>query len=98
MRAARVDVVELGFRLLRNEGFKGACAYTTDHSIRSLAIPEGLALAVMPQRRRPLGEMGLEAALQTTGSRERGNQRAGRWCASPATSTSSSVYCLRATG
>lgn len=64
MRAARVDVVELGFRFLRNEGFKGACAYTTDHFIRSLAIPEGLALAVMLNGADLLGEMGLEAALQ----------------------------------
>jgi 4-hydroxy 2-oxovalerate aldolase len=30
MKAAQVDVVELGFRFLKNEGFKGACAYTTD--------------------------------------------------------------------
>jgi 4-hydroxy 2-oxovalerate aldolase len=41
MKAAQVDVVELGFRFLRNDGFKGACAYTTDDFLRSLTIPGG---------------------------------------------------------
>lgn len=39
MQAASVDVVELGFRSLKNAGFKGACAFTTDHFIDSLVIP-----------------------------------------------------------
>lgn len=47
MQAAGVNIVELGLRLLRNEGFKGACAYTTDGFIRSLDIPSGLTLGVM---------------------------------------------------
>ncbi len=47
MKAAQVDVVELGFRFLKNEGFKGACAFTTDEFLRSLSIPEGLSVAVM---------------------------------------------------
>ncbi|MBK1636512.1 aldolase catalytic domain-containing protein [Rhodovulum adriaticum] len=47
MKAAQVDVVELGFRLLKNAGFKGACAFTTDDFLRSLAIPDGLAVGVM---------------------------------------------------
>ncbi len=47
MKAAQVDVVELGFRFLKNEGFKGPCAFTTDDFLRSLAIPEGLSIAVM---------------------------------------------------
>jgi 4-hydroxy 2-oxovalerate aldolase len=47
MKAAQVDVVELGFRFLTNEGFKGACAYTTDAFLESLTIPSGLKVAVM---------------------------------------------------
>lgn len=47
MKAAQVDVVELGFRFLKNEGFKGPCAFTTDDFLRSLAIPPDLTVAVM---------------------------------------------------
>jgi len=44
---AGVDVVELGFRTLNKQGFKGICAYTTDSFIHSLEVPEGLSLCVM---------------------------------------------------
>ena len=47
MNAAQVDVVELGFRFLRNEGFKGGCAFTTDEYLNGLCIPSGLKVAVM---------------------------------------------------
>jgi len=47
MQAANVDYVELGLRSLINKGFNGACAYTTDDFIRSLSVPEGLAVGVM---------------------------------------------------
>jgi len=47
MQAAGVDVVELGLRSLKNEGFKGACAYTTDSFLRTLDIPHDLRVAVM---------------------------------------------------
>lgn len=47
MKAAGVDVVELGFRFLHNRGFKGACAFTTDDFLRSLDLPEGLTVGVM---------------------------------------------------
>ncbi len=42
-----VDFVELGLRGLKKEGFRGACAYTTDNYINSLKIPEGLKIGVM---------------------------------------------------
>ena len=44
---AGVNIVELGFRTLNKNGFKGACAYTTDSFIKSLEIPEDLSLCVM---------------------------------------------------
>lgn len=47
VKSAGVDVVELGFRFVKTEGFKGACAYATDDFLRSLPIPEGLDVAVM---------------------------------------------------
>lgn len=47
MQAARVDVVELGFRSLKNNGFNGPCAFTTDDFLRSLPIPDSLTVGVM---------------------------------------------------
>jgi 4-hydroxy 2-oxovalerate aldolase len=47
MSSAGVNVVELGFRFLQNEGFYGPTAYTTDEYIRSLDVPDELVLAVM---------------------------------------------------
>jgi 4-hydroxy 2-oxovalerate aldolase len=47
MKAAQVDVAELGFRFLKNQGFRGACAFATDEFLRSLNIPRGLAVGVM---------------------------------------------------
>lgn len=64
MKAARVDIVELGFRFIKNDGFKGPCAYTTDDFVRSLAIPEGLTVAVMVNGGDLLTGLGLELALE----------------------------------
>lgn len=47
MKEISVDYVELGLRLFNKEGFKGACAYTTDSFIRTLEVPENLNLGVM---------------------------------------------------
>jgi 4-hydroxy 2-oxovalerate aldolase len=47
MKLAGVDIVELGFRSLKNDGFKGACAFTTDTFISNLSIPDGLKIGVM---------------------------------------------------
>lgn len=47
MKGAQVDVVELGFRFFKNEGFKGSCAYTTDDFLCTLSIPPELTLGVM---------------------------------------------------
>ncbi len=47
MDAVSVDMVELGFRSLETEGFRGGCAYTTDGFINGLAVPQGLSLGVM---------------------------------------------------
>ncbi len=47
MEAAGVNVVELGLRSLKNKGFQGACAFTTDEFIQSLEIPKSLTVGVM---------------------------------------------------
>ena len=47
VKSAGVNVIELGFRTLNKEGFKGACAYTTDSFIETLELPEGIELGVM---------------------------------------------------
>ena len=38
MAASKVDIVELGLRSLKNTGFKGASAYTTDSYIDSFTL------------------------------------------------------------
>lgn len=47
MHSAGIQVVELGFRSLENQGFKGACAFTRDEFIQQLTVPADLSLAVM---------------------------------------------------
>ena len=47
MSAISIDYVELGFRALGVNGFKGGCAYTTDSFIRELSLPDGIKLGVM---------------------------------------------------
>ncbi|MEI4233696.1 aldolase catalytic domain-containing protein [Roseovarius sp. D22-M7] len=64
MKAAQVNVVELGFRSLKNQGFTGPCAYTTDQFLQNLVIPEGLLVAVMVNGAELCTELGCEPALQ----------------------------------
>jgi 4-hydroxy 2-oxovalerate aldolase len=64
MKAAEVDVVELGFRFLHNQGFKGPCAYTTDDFLRSLSIPSGLVVGVMLNGADLCTDLGCTGALE----------------------------------
>nr|WP_298249108.1 aldolase catalytic domain-containing protein [uncultured Halomonas sp.] len=64
MQAAGVDVVELGFRTLKNQGFQGPCAFTTDEFIRSLTVPDGLTIGVMVNGNELVGEVPQEEALE----------------------------------
>lgn len=63
MKAAGVDIVELGFRFLGNKGFKGATAYTTDDYLRSLDIPSGLTVAAMVNGSDVLTDLGFDATM-----------------------------------
>jgi len=42
MVSIQVDYIEIGFRLIHNNGFKGGCAFSTDSYINSLNIPKAL--------------------------------------------------------
>ena len=42
MNSLQIDFIEIGFRTLKNESFKGAFAYSTDSYLNSLNIPTGL--------------------------------------------------------
>lgn len=64
MHAAGVDIVELGFRTLKNKGFKGPCAFTTDAFISSLTIPEGLIVSVMVNGSEFTGDVPLNQELE----------------------------------
>jgi 4-hydroxy 2-oxovalerate aldolase len=64
VNAVGVDVVELGFRSLKNSGFKGACAYTTDAFLKSLSIPKGLMVGVMVNASELVDGEHLEIILQ----------------------------------
>lgn len=63
MSASGVDVVELGLRSLKNSGFKGASAYTTDEYLNSMPISEQLEVAVMVNASELVGEQPLEDCL-----------------------------------
>ncbi|MBN8240471.1 aldolase catalytic domain-containing protein [Marinobacter nauticus] len=63
MDAAGIDVVEIGLRSLKNEGFKGAFAFSRDEYLAGLNLPEGLDIGVMVNASELVGE-NLEARLQ----------------------------------
>jgi 4-hydroxy 2-oxovalerate aldolase len=64
MQSVGVDYVELGLRSLKNQGFKGASAYTTDDYLRSLEIPNGLSIVVMINGAELVGETPIELVLE----------------------------------
>lgn len=47
MSSAGVDIIEMGLRSLRQDGFRGAFAYTTDEFLSELPLPEGVKIGVM---------------------------------------------------
>ncbi|WP_252107374.1 MULTISPECIES: aldolase catalytic domain-containing protein [unclassified Halomonas] len=64
MHSAGVDIVELGLRSLKNTGFQGPCAFTTDEFIRGLTIPDGLTVGVMVNGSELVGEVPQIDALE----------------------------------
>ena len=64
MAAARVSIVEMGFRFLNNQGFKGACAYATDDFLSTFRYHPSQSVSVMVNGADLCGPMGREAALE----------------------------------
>lgn len=64
MQACGVEVVELGLRSLKNSGFSGACAYSTDNFLRALAVPDTLLVSVMVNASELVGDLPLADALE----------------------------------
>ena len=66
MAAAKIDVVELGFRTLHTNQYLGATAYTTDAFIERLGIPRQLTLAVMLNAKELLQVADQRTAVRST--------------------------------
>ena len=64
MDAALVDIVEIGFRFLKNDGYKGPYAYSKDDFIRTLEIPENIQISVMVNGSDLLTDIGFESSLE----------------------------------
>ena len=64
MVAAKIDIVELGFRFIENIGFKGACAFSKDKFLKSFDIPKELMVSVMINASDILGDLGIEESLK----------------------------------
>lgn len=47
MGNAKVDAIEMGFRILSKGNFQGAFAYTTDEFLAKLPLPQGILIGVM---------------------------------------------------
>ena len=47
MDAARVDIVEIGFRFLKSNDFLGPCAFSKEDFLKTLVIPNSIDIAVM---------------------------------------------------
>jgi len=69
LSAARIDVVELGFRTLQSDSYLGATAYTTDAFIERLNVPSSLRLAVMLNAKEILSAADPRLAIRTAFAR-----------------------------
>jgi 4-hydroxy 2-oxovalerate aldolase len=74
MAAAKIDIVELGFRTLQSTEYLGATAYTTDAFIERLAIPQSLQLAVMLNAKELVNAADQRTAIRSTFARRANSQ------------------------
>lgn len=63
MAAAKVDVVEIGFRNFAKNRFLGPYAFSTDDFLGTLPLPAGVELAVMADAKELIGRAGSVDAL-----------------------------------
>ena len=64
MKSAKVNIVEIGFRFLNTEGFKGPFAFSTDNFIKSLDIPKDLIIGVMINASDLYTDIGWQKAIE----------------------------------
>lgn len=64
MKAAQIDVVELGFRFIKNGQLKGPCASFTDDFLRSLDVPADLTMDVMGYGANLYTDIGLQGSIE----------------------------------
>lgn len=65
MENISMDYIEIGFRSLNSDGYKGACAYSTDTFLKDLNIPSNLNIAVMINAGEILSNSrGIQSALE----------------------------------
>ena len=74
MAAARVDIVELGFRTLHTNQYLGATAYTTDAFIERLSVPPHLSLAVMMNAKELIQAADQRVAIRSSFARRNHSQ------------------------
>jgi 4-hydroxy 2-oxovalerate aldolase len=64
MAAIGVDVIEFGFRSLKNEGWGGAHLYTTDEYLQTFDIPSFIKIAVMINASEVINQEDINNALE----------------------------------
>jgi 4-hydroxy 2-oxovalerate aldolase len=64
MASIGVEVVEIGLRSTKNDGFKGAYAFSSDKFIRALPIPPNLTIGVMINASELVGEVSAQQVLE----------------------------------
>ena len=47
MKSAKIDIIEIGYRSLINDSFKGPLAFCNDEYLETLSIPKNISIAVM---------------------------------------------------
>ncbi len=68
-----VDICEIGFRTLKNEGFKGALAFCSDIFLDSLTIPNNIKICVMINASELINKKNATEILKTLFPREAAN-------------------------
>ena len=64
MKDCGVDVVEVGFRTLKDHGFFGPCAFSSDRFIEEISVPNGITIAVMVNASELLASGSIQEALE----------------------------------
>jgi 4-hydroxy 2-oxovalerate aldolase len=64
MAAVGIDIIEFGFRSLKNEGWGGAHLYTTDDYLQTFNIPSSIKISVMINASEVINQSDINSALE----------------------------------